>query len=392
MRHARRRRFVGAGAAGFQAGRPAALKRPGRLPGLVNRAATPEPTVAILMDYENARDVPLTRVLAEAAAFGRVIVRRAYADWTRYAKAQNALREAGFEELHQFTTGSGTKNATDIHLAVDAMDLLYTRPIDTYVLVTADSDFAKLARRLREGGKRVVGMGAKKRVGRALVQSCDQFIYYDQSPGPMPSLPEAAYAEEARAAARPEPSAKQGQKRAAAPLPQLDERHQIVLEAMPAAADDEGRVYGGPLHESIRRIRPDFSYRDYRYSSFLKFIESLAPVIRTRRDPDASDFAVWVDAEYAEAIPETRGVPTEEPDVGVALDPAVQDHIDRRWAELLGDRKRLAGSRAAEVVAEEYGVDRLSDTPLKDLQGVLDAAPLLSKRWKRERAALVPRD
>ena len=373
------------------AGRPAGLKPPGRFRRSVNRAGTPEPTVAILMDYENARDVPLTRVLAEAAAFGRVIVRRAYADWTRYAKAQNALREAGFEELHQFTTGSGTKNATDIHLAVDAMDLLYPRPIDTYVLVTADSDFAKLARRLREGGKRVVGMGAKKRVGRALVQSCDQFIYYDQSPGPMPSLPEAAYAEEARdAASHPQP-AKQGHKRAAVP-PQLDEKHQIVLEAMPAAADDEGRVYGGPLHESIRRIRPDFSYRDYRHSSFLKFIESLAPVIRTRRDPDASDFAVWVDAEYADTLPEMRGVPTEEPDVGVALDPAVQQHIDRKWTDLLGDRKRLAGSRAAEVVAEEYGVDRLSDTPLKDLQGVLDAAPTLARRWKRERAALVPRD
>lgn len=356
----------------------------------MNRAGNPEPTVAILMDYENARDVPLTRVLAEAAAFGRVIVRRAYADWTRYAKAQNALREAGFEELHQFTTGSGTKNATDIHLTVDAMDLLYTRPIDTYVLVTADSDFAKLARRLREGGKRVVGMGAKKRVGRALVQSCDQFIYYDQAPAPMPSLPEAAYAEEARAAAS-EPT-RPSHRRGPAAAPQLDEKHRIVLEAMPAAADDEGHVYGGPLHESIRRIRPDFSYRDYRYSSFLKFIESLAPVIRTRRDPDASDFAVWVDAEYADDLPDVRGVPTEEPDVGVALDPSVQAHIDRRWNELLGDRKRLAGSRAAEVVAEEYGVDRLADTPLKDLQGVLDAAPSLAKRWKRERAALVPRD
>ena len=330
-----------------------------------------ETTVAILMDFENARDANLQRVLTEAAAFGRVIVRRAYADWTRHAKAQNALREAGFEEIHQFTSGSGTKNATDIHLAVDAMDILYTRPVDVFMLVTADSDFARLARRLREGGKRVVGMGSRKRVGRALVQSCDQFIYYDEEAAPERPRPEKADA------------ARKG--------PALTQGHRIVLEAMPAAADTEGRVYGGPLHESIRRLRPDFSYRDFGFSSFLRFIESLAPIIRTRRDPEASDFAVWIDSEYEDLLPNARDLPTGEPDVGIALDEEVQEHIHRRWDELLGDRKRLAGSRAAEVVAEEYGVERLADTPLKDLQGVLDAAPLLAKRWKRERAALVPR-
>jgi len=360
----------------------------------VTRAAGTEQTVAILMDFENARDASLQRVLAEAAAFGRVIVRRAYADWTRHAKAQNALREAGFEELHQFTTGSGTKNATDIHLAVDAMDLLYTRPIDVYMLVTADSDFAKLARRLREGGKRVIGMGSRKRVGRALVQSCDQFIYYDQPPAapPIESLPEAMYAAEARADAGGPSSKRREEPKGAQKDVKLAEKHRIVLEAMPAATDDEGRVYGGPLHESIRRLRPDFSYRDFGFSSFLKFVESLQPVIRARRDPEASDFVVWVDSAYEDILPRNvADLPTEEPELGFELDEEVQVHIHRRWKELLADRKRLAGSRAAEVVAEEYGVERLADTPLKDLQGVLDAAPELAKRWKRDRAALVPR-
>ncbi|HUR70226.1 MAG TPA: NYN domain-containing protein [Candidatus Thermoplasmatota archaeon] len=360
----------------------------------MTRAPGEEASVAILMDFENARDASLQRVLAEAAAFGRVIVRRAYADWTRHAKAQNALREAGFEELHQFTSGSGTKNATDIHLAVDAMDLLYTRPIDTFVLVTADSDFAKLARRLREGGKRVVGLGSRKRVGRALVQSCDQFIYYDQAPAapPVESLPEAAYAEEALAGAKAGAPREQASKPVKKDV-KLTERHKTVLEGMPAATDDEGRVYGGPLHESIRRLTPDFSYRDYGFSSFLKFIESLGPVIRARRDPDASDFVVWVDSAYEDALPRetVRDVPTEEPDVGPELDVDIQAHIHRKWKDLMADRKRLAGSRAAEVVAEEYGVERLADTPLKDLQGVLDAAPELAKRWQRERASLIPR-
>lgn len=350
----------------------------------MKREGPSETTVAILMDFENARDANLQRVLTEAAAFGRVIVRRAYADWTRHAKAQNALREAGFEELHQFTSGSGTKNATDIHLTVDAMDILYTRPVDVFMLVTADSDFAKLARRLREGGKRVVGLGSKKRVGRALVQSCDQFIYYDQTPAE-PERPRPV------AAAAAEASPRQGGSKARHAAPTLSEGHRIVLEAMPAAMDTEGLVYGGALHESIRRLRPDFSYRDFGFSSFLRFIESLAPILRTRRDPEASDFAVWVDPEYEDVVGDARDLPTGEPDVGIALDEEVQQHIHGRWIELMGDRKRLAGSRAAEVVAEEYGVDRLADTPLKDLQGVLDASPMLAKRWKRERAALVPR-
>ena len=85
-----------------------------------------------------------------------------------------------------------------------------------------------------------------------------------------------------------------------------------------------------------------------------------------------------------------RDLPTEEPPLGLELDENVQAHIHSRWKDLLGDRKRLAGSRAAEVVAQEYGVERLADTPVKDLQGVLDAAPHLAKRWKRERASLVP--
>ena len=105
----------------------------------------------------------------------------------------------------------------------------------------------------------------------------------------------------------------------------------------------------------------------------------------------ASDFAVWVDPEYEGQLPGVQNLPTQEPDVGLALDQSVQEHIHKQWMDLMGDRKRLAGSRAATVVANEYGVDRLSDTPLKDLQGVLDASPLLAKRWRRERAALVPR-
>ncbi len=346
-----------------------------------------EGSVAILLDFENAKDADLHRVLAEGARFGRVTVRRAYADWSRFAGVAGALREAGFEEVHSATTGSRGKNATDIHLTVDAMDLLYMRPVDTFVLVTADSDFAKLARRIREGGKRVLGVGARGRVGRALVQSCDEYVYYDVAEG-APSTPAAPAApkivEPAKApAAKAAPGAK--------PEADVTTLHRVVLEAMEAAADDSGRVYGGPLHESIRRIHPDFSYRDFGYSSFLKAIESLAPVVRAKHANDVSDFVVWVDPQFedvARHVVQSGGQDASRP----VLDEDVQRHIDQTWRGMLGGRKRLQGRKAAEAVSLEYGVTKLSETPLGDLDGVLAAAPTLTAKWKREGGFLQLKD
>lgn len=343
-----------------------------------------EPSVAILMDFENARDADLHRILAEAAAFGRVIVRRAYADWTRYAHARDELREAGFEEIHQFSSGHHSKNATDINLTVDAMDILYTRPVDVFLLVTADSDFAKLARRLREGGKRVVGVGAKARVGRALVQSCDQYIYYDT---------------DARVVQVPrEPGEHPDKDRVGKERVEITDLHRIVLEAMPAAADDNGRVYGGPLAQSIRRIRPDFTYQDHGHNSFLRCIESLEPMIKTEHDPDASDFQVWVDPAYeelaAEIRKEQRGessptlpVPEDDEEGDVTLAKDVQKEIHKEWTQMANDGK-LQGSKAAGVISDAYGVSRLGETPLGNLEGVLEAAPLLRKHWDRDGAVL----
>lgn len=329
----------------------------------------PEANVALLLDFENAQDVDVHRILAEAAGFGRVIVRRAYADWNRHAGGQGPLREAGFEAVHQFTSGSRGKNSTDIHLAVDAMDILYTRPVDTFVLVTADSDFATLARRLREGGKRVIGMGSRQRAGRALVQSCDQYIYYDA-----PAPPAAPPKEEAPASAR-----KRGHEE-----PRLTDTHRMVFAALLSAGDEEGRVYGGPLHERIRRLQPDFNYRDYGFSSFLRFVESLKPFVRVGRADDVSDFVVEVDPEWEGAARKAAGATNGGSHAASrALSREIQERIHDAWTGAARNG-HLSGRRAASVVAEMYGVNRLADTPLEDLTGVLAASPLLAERWRKD--------
>lgn len=349
------------------------------------QSASEKESVAILLDFENAKDADLQRILGEAARWGRVTVRRAYADWTRFGSHAAALREAGFEEIHQSATaGRGSKNATDIHLVVDAMDLLYTRPVDTFVLVTADSDFAKLARRLREGGKRVVGLGARGRVGRALVQSCDEYVYYDAAPE------------------RKEKEREKEEEKREAPAPRAGDRRDlenVVRAGLDAAMDETGRAYGGRLHETIRRLRPDFNYRDYGFSSFRRTIESLAPRIRSKQAEDASDFVVW-DAEHetprahaghaADATSEDAAGEAEEAPGG-ALSAGVQRAIDEAWVVAAGGRRRLSGRRAADTVSREYGVSKLADTPLGSLEGVFRAAPWLASRWKREGAWVAPR-
>jgi uncharacterized protein (TIGR00288 family) len=338
--------------------------------------------VAILMDFENTKDANLQRILSSAAAFGQVIIRRAYADWARHAFAQGSLREAGFEAVHQFTTGHGSKNATDIQLTVDAMDILWSRPVDVFVLVTADSDFAKLAMRLREGGKMVVGVGHKKRVGRALVQACDQYIYYQEGAKPKSrSRPGPRTQQEKGAKKAPEPAKK-------AETAQITNLHKVVLSSLEPAADDEGWVYGSPLHRSIKRLYPDFNYKGYGFSSFRGFIESLAPVIGTETDEDRSDFLVWIEEPYEEeawqAVQEDS-MPSDK----LTLSEDVQERIGTEW-EKSAKNGRLSGTQAGAVVAREYGVDKLSETPLGNLDGVLAAAPKLKSRWKREGRHLKP--
>ncbi len=336
--------------------------------------------MAILMDFENTKDASLQRILSSAAAFGQVIIRRAYADWARHATAQGALREAGFEAVHQFTTGHGSKNATDIQLTVDGMDFLWSRPVDVFVLVTADSDFAKLAMRLREGGKQVVGIGHKKRVGRALVQACDQYIYYEEGAKP-------------KSRSRREPRGKQAPAKKAETSPkkkaEFTNLHKVVLSSLETAADDEGWVYGSPLHRSIKRLYPDFSYKAYGFSSFRGFIESLAPAIGTETDEERSDFLVWIEEPYEEEaweVVQEDSMPADR----VQLSEDVQGRIDEQW-EKGAKNGSLTGTQAGAVVAQEYGVDKLSETPLGSLDGVLKAAPKLAAKWRREGRHLKPR-
>ena len=147
-----------------------------------------EHVLAVLVDFENmARpgaksrgDFDIDLVLSRLAEKGRVVVKRAYADWSRYREAKIDLQNAGLELIEMPSAREGAKNRADIKLAVDAMELAYSREhVDNFVIVSGDSDFTPLVGKLRELNKRVIGMGNRESSSELLIANCDEFIFYD---------------------------------------------------------------------------------------------------------------------------------------------------------------------------------------------------------------------
>ena len=142
----------------------------------------------MLVDFENmARpgikgrgDFDIHLVLDRLADKGRVLVKRAYADWSRYRDARHELQNAGLELIEMPSAREGAKNRADIKMAVDAMELAFSREhLDTFVIVSGDSDFTPLVGKLRELNKRVTGMGNRDSTSELLIANCDEFIFYD---------------------------------------------------------------------------------------------------------------------------------------------------------------------------------------------------------------------
>lgn len=204
-----------------------------------------EKRVAVLIDFENVGERYLEDILTNVADLGMITVKRAYADWSARAHAKITLQKLGIEPIHHFSLTAGKKNASDICLTVDAMEILYRNPVDIFVLVTSDSDFAQLARRLREHGKTVIGIGAKKIVGKALVSVCDRFFYVED-------FEKMKIVEKG-----------------------LSEIERLVKRAFQISADDEGKVKGSVLHQNMLKLDPGFNFKSLGFKSFRRFLESL---------------------------------------------------------------------------------------------------------------------
>lgn len=204
-----------------------------------------ESNVAVLVDFENVRGEALKSLFDQISDLGRIIIKRAYADWSGVgSEAQEQLAGLGIEAVQNFRSSNSGKNSSDISLSIDAVELVHSSPIDVFVVVSADSDFVPLVRKLRAQGKQVVGAGRPDVVSANLVRSCDRYIYL-----------------EAKKSSTVSSSSKQ--------LFQ-----EVMLTALRASSGVSGDIVAAKLHQNMRRIDPSFDYQSLGFKTFTHFLES----------------------------------------------------------------------------------------------------------------------
>ena len=230
----------------------------------------------MLIDYENVGLGAIDNLLDELSDVGRVIIRRAYADWSVQRGKQDQLLDLGIEPIHQYHSNKSGKNSSDIRLVIEAIDLLHSSPIDTFVVVSSDSDFVPLVGRLRSAGKSVIVAGRRETTSPTLIKSCDRFIFLNES--------EPAIAQNA-VSRRRAPSRRGTQAAARTPTP---DPKSLLLRAMNASMDEEGSVVGSKLYQTMRRIEPSFDYKDLRHRIFTQFLDSYSDVVDVIRPKDGS--------------------------------------------------------------------------------------------------------
>jgi len=223
--------------------------------------------LAVLIDADNAQAAIVDGLLAEIAKYGVASVRRIYGDWTstRLQSWKKTLLQYSIQPVQQFGYTQG-KNATDSALIIDAMDLLYTRRFDGFCLVSSDSDFTRLAVRLREEGLLVYGFGEKK-TPEPFVQACDKFIYTEVL------RPEEDTTDKPAAAARP------ADKGVSKPVVRL------IAKAVEDVSEESGWAQLGSVGSNLTKVRPDFDSRLYGFKKFSDLIRSLPDAFELEERP-----------------------------------------------------------------------------------------------------------
>jgi uncharacterized protein (TIGR00288 family) len=242
--------------------------------------------LALFIDFENIalgmrgradQVFHIQRILQRLLEKGNVLVKRAYADWSRFGSYTKPFHEAAIELIEIPRRGDAGKNSADIRMCVDAMDLCYAKEhIDTFALVSGDSDFSPLVSKLRENGKRVIGLGLRGSTSELLVANCDEFVFYE-------SL-------EPQQALKPE-----GPEGAPAAPRDKDALMDLIAQTV-AALLREGRdpIQASLVKDTIKRKQPSFSEGDYGYNSFTAALEEAKnrKLIDLREDPRSGTYLV----------------------------------------------------------------------------------------------------
>jgi uncharacterized LabA/DUF88 family protein len=237
--------------------------------------ATDATRLAVLIDSDNTTASLTTELLEEIAKYGTPTVKRAYGDWTtqHLVAWKEELHRHAIQPVQQFAYTRG-KNSTDSALIIDAMDLLYAGNLEGFVIVSSDSDFTRLATRLRESGMTVYGIG-RRNTPEAFVSACDQFIYLDLlSQAPQPAVPPASDGQE--------------------PPPQPPDLEQILSTAISSTSRDDGWSSLAAAGSYLRKTHPAFDPRLYGHAKLSELVRA-APYVEVKDVPGSTgESQLWV--------------------------------------------------------------------------------------------------
>ncbi len=239
-------------------------------------------SMALFCDFENValgvRDANYDKfdikpVLERLLLKGSIVVKKAYCDWDRYKSFKASMHEANFELIEIPHVRQSGKNSADIRMVVDALDLCYTKShVDTFVIISGDSDFSPLVSKLRENAKKVIGVGVKQSTSDLLVANCDEFIFYDDL------VRESRRAR--REASNDKPQVKRTPEEERARREEMEKRRSQAVEiavntfeALVLERGDSGKIWASVLKEAIKRRKPDFSESYYGFRTFGNLIE-----------------------------------------------------------------------------------------------------------------------
>jgi uncharacterized protein (TIGR00288 family) len=243
-----------------------------------------EHTLAVYVDFENIAlgskqkknfKFDINKVLERLLEKGKIVVKKAYADWSRYAEYKHQMHEAGLELIEIPKRQITGKNSADIRLVVDALDMSWEKKhIDTFVIVSGDSDFSPLVSKLKENGKSVIGIGLQESSSNLLAENCDEFIYIEDIEAPSLGMPPAL----------------------ADNLPKKRrEAYQLMVDSIIALVRENKEIlWSSMIKETMKRKRPTFSESTYGFRTFSELLEDAEKngLIRLRTDQKSGTYIV----------------------------------------------------------------------------------------------------
>ena len=345
-------------------------------------------SMALFCDFENValgvRDAKYDKfdiklVLERLLLKGSIVVKKAYCDWDRYKSFKGAMHEANFELIEIPHVRQSGKNSADIRLVVDALDLCYTKAhVNTFVIISGDSDFSPLVSKLRENAKQVIGVGVQQSTSDLLIANCDEFFFYDDL------VRENQRAVVKRESSRPQKDAQQATKRApdeekSRNKEDLEKRRTKAIEiavqtfdALASERGDSGKIWASVLKNAIKRRKPDFNETYYGFRAFGNLLEEAHArgLLEFGRDEKSGAYVYRSSA--ASVAGETVNEPveresTEQSYEAQVVETVVAESVGKQESRRRGRGNRKGSRGQQETALEERArLDRAATEPLTE--------------------------